>query len=126
MAGIGCDIAGAVIIAWSLAATNASKISHDVPIHGMSSGLPHIALRSASQRAEARLGIMLLVGGFLLQATTYFFPHPKSSLHTTPQRLIGVGLLVLAWILATITYKVYVPWSAQRVYDQAQRLQQTD
>jgi hypothetical protein len=123
LAGIGLDVAGAVVIAWSLAATTAEKLSHDIPIHGISFGLPHMALGSARQRAEARLGIVLLGGGFLLQGLAYFFPHPRSSLNTNMQRLVGLGILVGAWVMAIIAYRMYVGWSTARTYDRAQRMQ---
>ena len=121
--GLGFDAAGVVIVAWSLAATTASKISHDVPIHGISFGLPHIALGSARQRAEARLGMTLLVGGFLLQALAYFFPHPEENLDTGWERGVGAAMLVLTWVVAATCYRLYVPWSAARVYDAAQKMQ---
>jgi hypothetical protein len=121
--GIGFDIAGAIIVAWSLSANSAEKISKDVPIHGISLGLAPIARGSARQRAEARMGIVFLVGGFLLQATAYFFPHPSASLHSWHERAAGCLLLLVTWVIAAAGYRLYVPWSAERVFDTAQRSQ---
>ncbi len=121
--GIGFDIAGAVIIAWSLASTTAEKIARDIPIHGMSFGLPQLALGSARQRAEARLGIFLLGTGFLMQATSYFFPHPRSGLHTTAQRLIAVSFIVCTWLIAYVAYKLYIPRATDRTFSRASTVQ---
>jgi uncharacterized membrane protein YidH (DUF202 family) len=108
-----------VIIAWTLARNSAARIAEEIPIHGMSFGLPSFARSAATQRAEARLGISFLVSGFALQASAYFFPHPHASLHTVSQRVLALALLIVAWLVAAAAYRWYVPWSASRTYDTA-------
>jgi hypothetical protein len=95
------------------------RIAEEIPIRGMSFGLPAVARSAAVQRAEARLGIVCLVSGFLLQATAYFFPHPSASLHTWPERALGLALIAGTWVIASASYRLYVPWSAARVYHAA-------
>jgi hypothetical protein len=124
VAGIGCDIAGAFSVAWSLSANSPERISRDIPMIGMAFGTPEIARAAARQRAEARLGIFLLVGGFLLQGLVYFFPHPRASLHTWAERGIGLAILVIIWIVAAIIYRLYVPWDERRTFDRALQMQQ--
>jgi hypothetical protein len=64
------------------------------------------------QRAEARLGLVLLVGGFLLQAAGPFFN--LGSLTTTGQRWVGLMLATVVWLLAFAAWKLYVPWAEDR------------
>lgn len=132
--GLAFDVAGAVIVVTSLARTTPESIAANVPLHGSPLGwfdassiisptpLPNLARSIARQAAEARLGIVLLAGGFTLQAVAYLFPHPRSGFQTSAQRLSAVAILVLSWIAAALVHKVYVPWSAKRAFERATAL----
>jgi hypothetical protein len=58
-----------------------------------------------------------------MQSISYFFPHPESNMNTTRERVLGLAVMVIGWLASLATYKLYVPWSTQRTYDQAESLQ---
>jgi uncharacterized BrkB/YihY/UPF0761 family membrane protein len=116
VAGIGLDIAGAAIIAWTLGRNSAARIAAEIPIHGFSFGLPSLARTAATQRAEARLGIGFLVLGFIGQASAYFFPHSHATLRSWTERGVALVVVGVLWLLAAVAYRWYVPRSARRTY----------
>ena len=119
IAGLAADVAGAFALATAFATKRPEAIRSEVPkqVQGTSFFDPEIvsvafpqrlAYSMVRQRAEARLGLVLLVGGFLLQATGPFFN--LGSLTTADQRWTGFILAVVVWSLAFAAWKVYVPW----------------
>ena len=67
---------------------------------------------SCGQRSEARLGLILLVAGFLLQAAGPFFH--LGSVTTTAERLSAVAVVIAVWVLALVAWHTYVPWDENR------------
>jgi uncharacterized membrane protein len=74
----------------------------------------------ARQRAEARLGVVLLVAGFVCQAVYYFFPH-TAILETSTERIIALLLALIPVAVAVIGMKLYVPRSEHRTFAEVER-----
>ena len=119
--GLAADVAGAVALGLAFATKRPEAIRKDVPktVGGMSFdpyvsvGFPQqLAYSLVRQRAEARLGLAFLVGGFVLQAAGPFFD--LGSLTTAGQRVAAVLLALLVWLLAVVAWKLYVPWDENR------------
>ena len=72
LAGVSSDITGAAILALSFMTKNPAAIAREIPIHGMTFGLPRLARSLLRQRIEAWLGLGLLVAGFSAQSVVYF------------------------------------------------------
>jgi hypothetical protein len=122
--GISFDICGAVILAWSFSAKTPWRIREEIPrsvvspttLGTITVPFPQGLARSmARQRAEARLGVVLLVLGFLCQAVYYFFPH-TAMLETGTERLIALLLALFPVALAIVGMRVYVPRSEHRTF----------
>jgi len=122
IAGLAADVAGAVALGLAFATKRPEAIRHDVPttVTGFGIDVIHITVRFPQQlayslvrqRAEARLGLVFLVGGLALQAAGPLFD--LGSLTTTCQRITAVLLALLIWLLAVVGWKLYVPWDENR------------
>jgi hypothetical protein len=65
------------------------------------------------QRAEARLGLFLLVSGFLLQALNSVFD--LGQLETAGQRWTALVFALATWLLTWVLgMRLYVPWDERR------------
>lgn len=135
--GIGWDISGAVVLAWSFSAKKPWEIRQQIPrtvevattFGGGSLELPEGLIRSiVRQRSEARLGVFLLVTGFVIQAVYFFFPH-GGNLDDWPKRLVALGALAIPVGAASAGMHRYVPRDEKRTWDQIEyeesRLQTT-
>jgi hypothetical protein len=72
-----------------------------------------LALSMVRQRAEARLGLGLLVTGFLAQAAGPVFA--LGSLTTTPERITAGLLAAVIWAATYLVgWRIYVPWDERR------------
>jgi hypothetical protein len=67
----------------------------------------------ARQRAEARLGLALLVAGFGLQAVG-FLAAPSLGLHGAAELLTAGVLVAGVWAGFVVAWKTYVPWDERR------------
>lgn len=120
--GLSLDIAGAVILAWSFSTKTPAAIREDVPeqVGGLLSAsgteidFPQGMSRSlARQRAEARLGLVLLSAGFAMQAVIYFAP--ASGPISNPNEIMLAAIAALcAGVIAVVGMKTYVPWDEGR------------
>jgi hypothetical protein len=116
--GVALDVAGAVVLAWSFSAKRPEQIRREVPKTVPTTfayalfpkGLADSLVR---QRAEARLGLFLLVSGFLMQALNSVFD--LGQLETTGQRWTALVLALATWLLTWVLgMRLYVPWDEQR------------
>ena len=123
--GIGADIAGAVILALSFSAKSPERMREEVPTSVVVPTTPgHIGVpfpqklahSMARQRAEARLGLALLVAGFAMQAAVYFFD-PDAQLASSGEKLLALVFVVCAWLLALVGMFTYVRWDERRTID---------
>jgi hypothetical protein len=128
LAGIATDIAGAVILGLSFAFKSPEDIAVEAPETVSAStplgshrsdtpmrvGLPpQLRASMIRQRAEARLGLVLLVIGFVLQAFAYLF-EGGLSFQSWSQRGVAALLCLLIWLLAYPLFRWYVPWEERR------------
>jgi hypothetical protein len=100
IAGLAADVAGAVALGLAFATKRPEAIRTEVPKTVAGVGLmpeyvsvrfpQQLAYSLVRQRSEARLGLVLLVGGFLLQAAGPFFR--LGSLTTTAERWAAVAV----------------------------------
>jgi peptidoglycan/LPS O-acetylase OafA/YrhL len=118
IAGLASDIAGAVPLAWSFSTKTPEQIRTEVPKSvptslGSSSFPQGLAYSLIRQRAEARLGLVLMVLGFAMQAVVYF-TGSGDALTETNEVLLAGGLVLVVWIAAGIATRCYVPWDERR------------
>jgi hypothetical protein len=118
VAGLLTDAAGAVVLGLAFATKKPAAIRAEVPeelatTFGGALFPQGLAVSMVRQRAEARLGLGLLVAGFLAQAAGPLFA--LGSLTTTHER-ITTGLLAAAIWGATyfVGWRLYVPWDERR------------
>jgi hypothetical protein len=112
--GVGLDIAGAIALAWSFAVKNPAEIAHEVLLptrtyDRLGKGFGKLGQSLARQRAEAHVGLALLVAGFLLQLIAYLFPHDTSGFHTWRERGVALVIVAVEWLAAFAVWKLYVP-----------------
>lgn len=133
IAGLAFDVVGAMTVAASLVTMTPRVIADAVPIRGRGAGaamfdrelspgtpgLPEVARGFARQRAEARLGVALLVVGFVLQGVGYLFPAAGKSLSTWGERGIALVIWLAIGVLAFGVYRGWVARSTQRTFDTA-------
>jgi hypothetical protein len=119
--GLGVDIAGAVVLGLAFATKDPERMRDEVPSSvaapttpgHVSIAFPQALLESMiRQRAEARLGLLLLVGGFLMQAASGAAGSARLS---GPEIGVAVVAVGFSWVLAVAAFKTYVPWEARRV-----------
>jgi hypothetical protein len=135
--GIAWDICGAVVLAWSFSAKKPWEIRQQIPrtiqiptlVGSSTLEMPEGLVRSiVRQRSEARLGVFLLVTGFVIQALYYFFPH-AGNLDDWPKRLVTLALLAIPVGAALVGMRTYVPRDEKRTWNQIEceeaRLQTT-
>jgi hypothetical protein len=112
--GIAFDIAGALILAWSFSAKTPWKIREEIPRSVAAATTPGsitiafpqgLARSMARQRAEARLGVALLICGFLIQAAYFFFPH-QATLHDRSERGVCLGLALIPLAITIVGMKI--------------------
>jgi hypothetical protein len=131
IAGLATDVAGAVALGIAFATKKPEAIRAEVPkvLGGSALFAPEIvnvsfpqqlAYSMVRQRAEARLGLVLLVSGFVLQAAGSFFN--LGSLTTAGQRWAGLILAAGLWLLAFAAWRVYVPWDERRNIERMEAL----
>lgn len=119
--GLAADIAGAIVLGLSFSAKQPAQIRAEVP-KAISSGfalgalnLPFpqkLAESMIHQRAEARLGLVLLVGGFCLQGANLVFN--LGSLTTSGPRYAAIPAVLTTWLVAYVAWLTYVPWDARK------------
>jgi hypothetical protein len=129
--GVGADIAGAFLLAWSFIVQSPNSIAREIllPLRtydGLARGFGGFARSLARQRAEARIGGTLLVAGFVAQLVGYLFTDGSSHFESWNQRLLAVGIVAAEWIAVSLLWKYYVPASAQRTFDAAFAAQEAD
>lgn len=130
-AGIAADVAGAVILALGFSFKRPERIREEVPRSvststtpgTISMPFPQAQLESlVRQRAEARLGMTLLVIGFLLQAATYLV-EPPWRLASEHEKVGAGATAVLVLLVAFMAWRLWVPaneWlTLKRPRDQA-------
>jgi hypothetical protein len=126
--GISFDICGAIILAWSFSAKTPWRIREEIPrsvtapttTGFIAIPFPQGLARSmARQRAEARLGVVLLVAGFVCQAVYYFFPH-TAILETGTERIIALLLALFPVAVAIVGMRLYVPGSERRTFEEVE------
>jgi hypothetical protein len=124
--GLACDVAGAVVLALSFSVKRPERIREEVPqsiTTGTTVGFitvpfpQALAESMARQRAEARLGMVFLVAGFAMQATVYFF-EPASHLSGLEQQLAAGALILAAWVIAFVGWRLCVPLDEWRTLRQ--------
>ena len=124
VAGLATDIAGAVLLALSFSTKKPDQIREEVPekvpvVEGTVGGggkalLPQALSDSLiRQRAEARLGLFLLVVGFAMQASVYF-TGSRDALTATTEILLALGIALVVWVMAYGLARIYVPWDVRQ------------
>lgn len=78
-----------------------------------------LARSMARQRAEARLGLALLVVGFLCQGIYFFLPH-DAMLTTWCERITALLLAAIPFVVTVIGMKWYVPRDERRTLEQVE------
>jgi hypothetical protein len=114
VAGVGADIAGAVMLSWSFVVKRPRDLAEEILLvtrtwGRLEQGLAAFGHSVARQKAEAHVGLAFLAGGFVLQLFGYLMGD-GGTLETTRQ-YVAAGVIVAAvWLAAFVTWKLYVPW----------------
>jgi hypothetical protein len=118
VAGLASDIAGAVVLGLSFSTKSPEQIREEVPeTVGTTVGYAYFPQGLADslirQRAEARLGLALLVLGFLMQGAVYF-TGSSDPLTSSTEILLAAGIALGVWALAYLAMRSYVPWDERQ------------
>jgi peptidoglycan/LPS O-acetylase OafA/YrhL len=129
--GLGLDIAGAVMLAWSFIVQSPDSIAREILLpmrtfEGLARGMREFAHSLARQRAEARLGGALLVLGFAVQSAAYLFTDGSAHFTSWEQRAVVVALVLVVWAPVIALWRFWVPASAKRTFDAAYEAQEAD
>lgn len=125
VAGVGADIAGAVALAFSFATKNPADIAQEVLLPTrtwarIERGFGKLGESLARQRAEAHVGLALLVSGFVMQLVGYLFPDGHG-FNSWRERGVALAFVLAEWALAAVAWKVYVPRITARTFGRAER-----
>jgi hypothetical protein len=120
--GLALDVAGAVVLGWAFSTKHPEQMRKEVPVDlsapnypgAIAVPFPQELLRSlVRQRAEARLGLTLLVAGFVGQAVPYI-GGSSLGLQNGTERILALALAVIVWLTAAVAMRVYVPRAERR------------
>lgn len=121
LAGLASDIAGAFILALSFMSKKPATIAREIPLHGMSFGLPRLARSLVQQRVEAWIGLAFLVVGFMAQSVVYFTAQSDLSLHGWREFATGAFVVLALWATAFALWKWWLPGVARRMWNETWR-----
>lgn len=116
VAGIACDVAGAIVLGWSVLVKTPRNVWMDAFYVSQTGFIHEAAEVGARQVAEVQVGLLLLATGFVMQGAGYFVPGGILSLSGWRERVLGLVVASVAWLVAFAGYRLYVPWKARRIY----------
>jgi hypothetical protein len=114
VAGIGFDIAGAVLLAKGLLLSPGKILGLSATYAGFN---PHEIVARAEDRASTLVGVAALVTGFLLQLTGYLIDLAARS--TPPasftRAAVALTIALIAIVVAVSVYSLTRPWLLRRL-----------
>lgn len=122
LAGVGSDIAGAFLLAMSFMTKNPEQIAREIPLHGMTFGLPRLAKSLVRQRTEAQIGVVFLVSGFVAQAVVYYMAHGTAAVTGWREDIVGLATAAAPITAAAALYKWWVPARVRALWGKTWRL----
>ena len=120
--GLTSDIAGAFLLAVSFMTKNPARLAREIPLHGMTFGLPRLGKSLIRQRVEAQVGVVYLVSGFALQAIVYYTAHGTAAVIGWREDLVGFVSIAALLVSAAVLYMWWVPKRSRALWNGTWRL----
>jgi len=98
-----------------------NAIAREIPLHGMSFGLPRMARSLVQQRVEAWLGLCFLIAGFMAQSVLYLTAGSDVTMNGWREYVVAAIALVVPAATAFYLWKAWVPRASRRLWDQTWR-----
>jgi hypothetical protein len=114
VAGLSCDVVGAIVVAWGVFGVTVDKIFKQALNIRADAG--HVNKRAhwlGEQRAYARFGVLLLVAGAVLQLTAVI----AAELHGGSEVALGIVAALVPVVVALIGVRTLVPRWMREVDD---------
>jgi len=101
---------------------NPRAIAREIPLHGMTFGLPRLAKSLIRQRVEAWVGLIFLVTGFAAQEAVYYGSHGSAGIVGRRQDAVGVAGLLIPLAVAFLIWRYVLPPIAERQWEKTWKL----